>query len=295
MTPSCWLGRPTGSRRLASRRRWPTCRWARRSAHSSTRCWSTPIRLRRTSGPSCSATSPSSWSGGRSTSTPTHSPTPSSRSAPAPSDRWPTIAPCSTCPSPTACASWTSSSRWRAATCRPTDGPGAARRRRAAAPPTPAGRRPRAVLRRHPRPRPGPRRAAAARLPHRVDRRGAACRPALPHRRLQDQLARRPRRAADRPRLPPVGARRGDGALRLPAAGAALHGGAAPVPAVAAARLRPGDAPRRRPLPLPPRHVRPGHPADRRRTLRRLRVATTGRPGGGAVRPAGRLPGSSAR
>ena len=89
---------------------------------------------------------------------------------------------------------------------------------------------------------------------------------ALPHRRLQDQLARRPRRAADRPRLPPGGARRGDGALRLPAPGAALHRGAAPVPALAAARLRPGDPPRRRALPLPPRHVRAGHATRRRRS-----------------------------
>ena len=45
-------------------------------------------------------------------------------------------------------------------------------------------------------------------------------------------------------RLPPGGARRGDGALRLPAPGAALRRGPAPLPALAAARLRPCRAPR---------------------------------------------------
>ena len=67
-------------------------------------------------------------------------------------------------------------------------------------------------------------------------------------------------------RLPPRGAGRGDGPLRLPAAGAALRRGAAPLPALAAARLRPRAAPRRGALPLPARHVRPRHPAGRRRS-----------------------------
>ena len=44
----------------ACRRRWPTCRWGRRSARWCTRCSSTPIPPRPTSAPSCSATSPSS-------------------------------------------------------------------------------------------------------------------------------------------------------------------------------------------------------------------------------------------
>ena len=57
------------SRPPRCRHRWPTCRWARPSARSCTPCWSTPTRRPRTSGPSCSDTSPSSWSGGRSTST----------------------------------------------------------------------------------------------------------------------------------------------------------------------------------------------------------------------------------
>ena len=88
-----------------------------------------------------------------------------------------------------------------------------------------------------------PRRPAAARLPHRVGRRrapgGLRRRPALRDRRLQDQLARPARRAADRAQLPARGARRRDGPLRLPAAGAALRRRPAPVPPLAPARLRP--------------------------------------------------------
>ena len=95
----------------------------------------------------------------------------------------------------------------------------------------------------------------------------AAATPRLPRRRLQDQLARRrcdepltawhyrPTAMADAMRRRP-----------LPAAGAAVLGRAAPLPALAAARLRPGDAPRRRALPVPARHVRPRRrPVGRRR------------------------------
>ena len=52
----------------------------------------------------------------------------------------------------------------------------------------------------------------------------------------------------------------------------------------------PETAPRRRALPLPARHVRPRHPARRRRAVRRLLVAAAGRPGRGAVRPAATVP-----
>ncbi len=103
--------------------------------------------------------------------------------------------------------------------------PLAGRRRSAAYPSrrrTP--RRPGALLRRHlpagdpvlsyadhPRRRRRPGRPAAARLPHRVDRRGAAGGRPVPVRRLQDQLARRPGRAADLGPTTAGRAGRGDG------------------------------------------------------------------------------------
>ena len=161
----------------------------------------------------------------------------------------------------------------------------------AAAPPPARGRRG-AGLRRRPRRRRRAGGPVAARLPHRLDRRGAARRrrrcAALPHRRLQDQLARPDGPAAHGPRLPPRGARRGDGPLRLPAPGAALHRRAPPVPALATARLRPRNPPRRGALPLPPRHVRPRDPGGRRHAVRCLLVAPAGAARGGAVRPARR-------
>ena len=115
-------------------------------------------------------------------------------------------------------------------------------------------RRPAAALRRDARVA-GARGTAAARLPHRLGRRGAAAagRPLdglrrarhqpLPRRRLQDQLAGRPAghrgAAAHLRRLPPRRAAGRDDALRLPPPGAAVRRRAAPVPALAAARLRP--------------------------------------------------------
>ena len=112
------------------------------------------------------------------------------------------------------------------------------------------------------------RRPAAARLPHRLDRRGAAA-PAGDGSTASSSsttrpTARRARRAADRARLHAGADGRGDAALALPAAGAALLRRAAPLPALAAARLRPERPPRRRALPLRARHVRPGHPGGRR-------------------------------
>ncbi len=70
--------------------------------------------------------------------------------------------------------------------------------------------------------------------------------------------------AADRRRLQPRPHGRGDAALRLSAAGAAVLRCAASVPALAAARLRPGPASGRGAVPVRARHVRPGHPGDRR-------------------------------
>ena len=198
--------------------------------------------------PSCSPTSPSSGSGGRSTSTPRSSPTRWSPSAPARSGR--------SRPRPTLLD---------IASARP-----AARARLRAA----ARRRRRRVVRdRRPSGSATSRRCCARHLPEGDPVRGyadalagdpglagqqlRATSPArstwccgcevdgthpLRDRRLQDQLARRPGdAAADRRRLPPGGARRGDGPLRLPAAGAALRRGPAPLPALAAARLRPAE------------------------------------------------------
>ena len=139
------------------------------------------------------------------------------------------------------------------------------------------------------------RRPGAARLPHRVGRRGAARadgrRPAVPRRRLQDQLARPLRRAADRRGLPARGDGRRDGALRLPAPGPAVRRRAAPLPALAAARLRPRATPRRGALPLRPRHVRAGHPDRRRGPVRGVHLARAGAARRGALRPAGRAGG----
>ena len=78
----------------------------------------------------------------------------------------------------------------------------------------------------------------------------------LPRRRLQDQPPRHLRRAPHAVALPAgVDARRDDG-RPLPVAAAPLLRGAAPLPALAAPRLRPGRAPRRRPLPVPARDGR---------------------------------------
>ena len=236
-----------------------------------------PGRLR-TSGPSCCATSTSSWCGGRSTWTPRPSPTPWSPCATARSAPWPATGPCCPWASPTACASSTSRSRCPGATTRPTpsttSGWATSPRSCAATCPTVMPVRIYAdALDRDPDLAAQPLLGyltgsidVVLRLD--VERPGA-----LPHRRLQDQLARHVRRAADRPRLPPGDARRGDGALRLPAPGAALHRRAAPVPALAAPRLRPRHASRRRPLPLPPRHVRSRHASRRRAPLRDLLLA----------------------
>ncbi len=145
---------------------------------------------------------------------------------------------------------------------------GAARRPGPDAAPTPARGRSRPGVRRRARRRRRPGGPAPHRLPDRLHRprppgRGGRSHP-LPDGRLQDQLARRPGGAADRPRLPARRPRRGDGPLRLPVAGAAVRRGAAPLPALAPPRLRPGRAPRWRALPLPPRHVRTRHAAGRR-------------------------------
>ena len=99
---------------------------------------------------------------------------------------------------------------------------------------------------------------------------GAGADAALRRRRLQDQPARRlaePLTALD---YTPALMTAGDAALALPAPGAALQRGAAPLPALAAARLRPRAAPRRHPLPLRARHVRPGDPGRRRAAVRRV-------------------------
>ena len=71
------------------------------------------------------------------------------------------------------------------------------------------------------------------------------------------------RRGADPGRLHAGPAGGGDDRRPLSAAGAALLGRAAPAAALATARLRPGASPRRRPLPLRPRHGRADDAAGR--------------------------------
>ena len=119
---------------------------------------------------------------------------------------------------------------------------------------------------------------------------------ALRRARLQDQLAGRARRAADRSALPPGGAGRRDAAPPLRAAGAALPGRAAPLPALARC---PGYDPERDlagvGLPVPARDDGRRRPVDRRRAVRRVRLAAARRAGrrrsatrwtpGGAERP----------
>src|SRR5690606_10634001 len=165
-------------------------------------------------------------------------------------------------------------------------GPDARRPGTAAAAAPPRGR-PAAALRRR-RHRPGVRGPAAAGLPHRFGRRRAPHRRPLPRRRLQDQLARPARRAADRGGVRARAARGGDDALLLPLAGAAVRRRAAPVPALAAARLPARAAPRRGALPVRARHVRPADARRRRAAVRRLRVAPAGRARRRGVRPARR-------
>ena len=244
-----------------------TCRWARRSARWCTPCSSTPTRGAPTSAPSCSATSTSScgwWPVELDREELADALVAVCDSPLGPAGR--RRHPARRSRSPTGCARWTSSCRWPAATCaaaRPTSRLGdLAPLLRAA----PARGRPGAGLRRRRCAAPLGEQACAATSPGRST---SCCgcrrpRPALPRRRLQDQLARPARRAADRRSLPARGAGRRDGPLRLPAPGAAVRRRAAPLPALAPARLRPRAAPRRRALPLPPRHVRPRHPAGRR-------------------------------
>ena len=81
---------PSGRRRRVRPPRWPTCPPVRRSARSCTPCSSTPTHRRPTWRPSCSATSPSSCAGGRSTSRPTTSPRRSCRCSTRRSARSPT-------------------------------------------------------------------------------------------------------------------------------------------------------------------------------------------------------------
>ncbi len=110
--------------------------------------------------------------------------------------------------------------------------------------------------------------------------------PAVRGARLQDQLARRARRGADRGQLPPVGDRGRDAAPPLRAAGAAVLGRLAPLPALADARLRPRPGSRRRRVPVRARDDRAGHAEDRRGALRGVRVAAVRGPGGGPQRRA---------
>ena len=77
--------------------------------------------------------------------------------------------------------------------------------------------------------------------------------------RLQDELARRPRRSADLMALPARGATQRDGARTLRPTGTFVPRRAPPLPSVATTRLRPRARPRRRLLPVHPRHGRRRH------------------------------------
>ena len=144
--------------------------------------------------------------------------------------------------------------------------------------------------------RPGAGRPDAPRLPHRQHRRrapgaGARRRAALPGRRLQDELARPAGRpTADRRAVHAGADGRGDDPRPLPPAGPALRGRGAPAAALAPAGVRPGPSPGRGALPVRPRDGRAGHPGRRPGALWRVQLAAAGRPGGRAVRPAGRGP-----
>ena len=264
-SPASTAGPSPARRRVPDGR---TCPWGPRSGRWCTRCSSTPTRRRPTSAPSCSrhiarAAGALAGDGRRDELADALVPVCDSPLGP--------LAPARTLRADrrcaTGCARWTSSCRSPAATVRDYRPPGHPRRRGAvAAPPPPGGRPVRPYAEALSSTRPG--RPEPARLPHRLGRRraaGAQAGPPLPGRGLQDQLARRPDDAAAAPRTTTAPRRsRGHGPLRLPAAGAALRRRAAPVPALATARLRPRPPPRRRALPLPAGHVRPGHPARRR-------------------------------
>ena len=156
----------------------------------------------------------------------------------------------------------------------------AGRRRRAGRPPH-AGRDRRRPARARARGRParGLRRPAGrsraapggARLPDRQHRpRRAPARRAVRARRLQDELARRRRRRADRLAPPSVRAGRGDAPRPLLAAGAAVRRRPPPLPALAAPRLRAGAQPRRGALPVPARDERRRDAGRRWDAVRRL-------------------------
>ncbi len=96
---------------------------------------------------------------------------------------------------------------------------------------------------------------------------------------------------ADGRRLRAAATHRGDAALRLPAPSAAVLRCPASLSALAVTRLRPAAAPGRCAVPVRARHVRPGHPGDRRAPGRCVQLATTGRAGRGGVGAARRRDG----
>ena len=164
------------------------------------------------------------------------------------------------------------------------------RDRRRAARALAAGRSARGLRRAPARPAPALERARLPRGQHRP--RPAAPRRALRRRRLQDQLARAPRRGPDRLAPPPGRAQRRDDPLALRPPGAALHRRAAPLPALAAAGLLGRAQPRRRAVPVHARDDGAGHAGRRRRAVRRVHLAAVGRARRGAERRA--RPGASA-
>src|SRR5699024_9621208 len=98
-----------------------------------------------------------------------------------------------------------------------------------------------------------------------------------PRRVPQYDLARAPPVPAVHRPLRPGRAPGGDEPLLLPAPGDPLRGRAAPLPAMAPAGLRPAGALRRRPLPVPARHGRPGDAVGGRTPDGSLQLPTTER------------------
>ena len=246
---------------------------------------------RPTSRPSCCATSRSSARSGRSRRRRPTWPRRSSRCTRPRSARWPAAGRWARSGSPTGCASWTSRSRWVAATWRATT--------RAPPSPTSAGcwRRTSARTTRCARTPSGcalpasATRACAATCPARSTSSCACRRRPGPRYLVADYKTNwlgPSRRAAHRSGVLPRPPGRGDAALGLPAAGPAVRRRRPPLPALAPARLRPGHPPGRRPLPLRARDVRARDARDRRPPGRRLLVAAAGAARHRAVRPAGR-------
>ena len=273
-------------------RRWRRCRSARPSARWSTRSSSTPTPQPPTSAPSCCGSSASSWSGGRSTST-RRARRRARRGLHEPARvRWPAdrTLRCTSACRPAARA------RLRGAAGRRRHRDRAPRRRLGDLAP---------LLRRH-LPEgdavrvyadaldadPDLAGAVAARLPHRLDRRGAPPRRRRPQRFLTVDYKTNWLGPIDQPlTATTTGPRCSTRRWATPTTRSRPLLYTVVLHRYLRWRLPgydPATSPRRRALPLPPRHVRTGDAARRRHAVRGVLVAAAGGAGRGAVRPARR-------